>query len=127
MATDRIRRPRPAAPLEREEAATLVAYLRIKNYKFQHIPNETGSSPEAKRRAVRMKQQGTSRGFPDYMVLVNGHAVFIELKRTYGSSVSLEQREWINALNEIENVQAYICKGAKEAIDVIEIHAKPLR
>lgn len=57
-------------PTEAQEAEALVAYLRLKGYKFFHVPNETGGSPEARRRAVRMKRQGVSPGAPDYFVIV---------------------------------------------------------
>jgi hypothetical protein len=57
-------------PTEADEGKILVAYLRTRGFMFTHIPNETGHSPEAKRRAIRMKQQGTSKGFPDYVILL---------------------------------------------------------
>lgn len=106
-------------PTEAEEGKTLVAYLRIKGYKFTHIGNETGSTPDAKRRAIRMKQQGLSRGFPDYIVIAHGELYAIELKRVKGSRVAPEQREWLEALASV-GVRAAICHGAKEAIEFIE-------
>ena len=57
-------------PTEQQEAEVLAAYLRLKGYKFTHIPNETGSDPRARARAVRMKRAGVSRGFPDYLIIV---------------------------------------------------------
>jgi hypothetical protein len=116
-------------PTEAEEGKVLVAYLRIRNIKFHHSPNETGSSPEARRRAIRMKQQGTSPGFPDYTIVVGGHLIFIELKRRKGGSVSPLQHDWIKALNEIDNVQAFVAKGADEAIKIVEAYAtgKPVK
>ena len=108
-------------PTEAEEAAVLVAWLRVKGFKFTHIGNETGHSPEAKRRAVRMKQQGTSKGFPDYIVLVpNTGVLAIELKRQRGSSTSPEQKAWIDAFNDTPGSAATIAKGAQAAIDFIE-------
>jgi len=107
-------------PTEREEAKLLVAYLRIHGYTFHHSPNETGSSPEARRRAIRMKQDGTSRGYPDYTIIVNGHLVFIELKRQKRSYASPEQKAWIAALNQINNVQAFVAHGAAEAISIVQ-------
>ena len=47
---------------EYEEAKNFHQWLSIKDIKHSAIPNETGGSPEAKRRAIRMKRQGTSRG-----------------------------------------------------------------
>lgn len=110
-------------PLESEEARTLVHYLQLKGYKFQHSPNETGSSPESRRRAIRMKQQGTSPGFPDYIIIVNNKLIAIELKRIKGSRTSPEQLEWILALN-MAGIPSTIAKGAGEAIEFIEEHAK---
>lgn len=111
-------------PLERDESRTLVSYLRVRQYKFTHIPNETGHSTEAARRAIRMKQEGTSKGFPDYLIIVptiKGKVlVAIELKRIKGSRTSPEQLEWIDALNECIGTFAYVCYGAKEAIDILE-------
>lgn len=106
-------------PTEAQEGKTLVAYLRLKGYKFTHIPNETGSSPEARRRAIRMKQQGTSKGFVDYLVIAHGELHAIELKRVKGGRVSPEQREWLEALAAV-GVRAAVCHGAKEAVEFIE-------
>lgn len=116
---------KPLFPTEAQEAHTLVAYLRMKGIKFTHIPMETGGTPEAKRRAIRVKREGASKGTPDYMCLVGGSIIFIELKRIKGSVTSPEQKEWVNALNEIQNVQAFICKGAGAAIEILEKYYQP--
>lgn len=111
-------------PLEAEEGKALVAYLRLRGHKFTHIPNETGRSPEARRRAIRMKQQGTSSGFPDYIVIVptktrGDRTVIIELKRQRGSKTSPEQLQWIAAFLQA-GIDARVCKGAADAIDFIK-------
>jgi hypothetical protein len=108
-------------PTESQEGETLVAYLRVRGIKFSHIPGETGNSPEAKRRAVRVKRQGYSRGTPDYILALPGiGTVWIELKRTKGSATSPEQVAWIEALNACPNTEARICKGAEAAIAFVE-------
>jgi len=66
-----------------------------------------------------MKQQGVSRGFPDYIVIVKGKLLFIELKRVKGSRVSPEQLEWIAAL-EACGVYAEVCAGWEHAKVFIE-------
>lgn len=104
---------------EAQEADILVAWLRVHNYKFHHSPNETGGSPEALRRAMRMKRQGTSPGYPDYTIIAGGHIIFIELKSKKGYA-SAEQKAWIEAINKIDNVEGFICRGADEAILMIE-------
>lgn len=112
---------RSPCPTEFEEGETLVAYLRLRGIAFTHVGNETGSSMEAKRRAVRMKRSGTSRGFPDYVLALPGVGVcYIELKRVHGSAVSPEQKEWIRVLNECPGTEARICRGAAECIEFIE-------
>lgn len=109
-------------PTEAEEGKVLVAYLRIRGYRFTHVPNETGHDDYAKRRAIRMKQQGTSKGFPDYIVLLPqiNAILAIELKRERGSATTPEQKEWVAAFSEISNSEGIIAKGAKDAIDFIE-------
>ena len=106
-------------PTEAQEGRTLVAYLRIKGYKFTHIANETGSGTGARFQGIRNKQQGVSKGFPDYLVIVGNKLVAIELKRTKGGRVSIEQREWLEALSST-GMWAIVAHGAKEAIDFIE-------
>lgn len=106
-------------PTEAQEADVLVAWLRVNNYKFHHSPNETGGSPEARRRAVRMKRQGTSPGFPDYTIIAGGHIIFIELKSKKGYA-SPEQKAWIEAINKIDNVEGFVARGAEQAIAIVQ-------
>ena len=106
-------------PLESQEAATLVAYLQLKGYKYHHSPNETGHTPEARRRAIRMKREGTSPGFPDYVLLAKGHIVVIELKRLKGSVTSPEQLQWLKDFESC-GAKTLLAKGAGEAIDFLE-------
>jgi Holliday junction resolvase len=108
---------------ESQEGDILVAWLRIHDIKFTHIPNETGSSLEAKRRAIRMKRQGTSRGFVDYVVALPGVGVlYIELKRSKKSlsNVSSEQKEWLAVLESCPGAATYLAYGADDAIKFIQ-------
>lgn len=108
-------------PTESQEGDMLVAYLRVRGIKFSHIPNATGHTPEAKRRAIMMKRQGTSRGFPDYVIALPGVGIaFIELKRVRGSTTAPEQKEWVEALNACPGAEARICKGFEECKAFIE-------
>lgn len=106
-------------PTEAEEARTLVAYLRVRGYKFTHIANETGSGRGARFQGIRNKQQGVSPGFPDYIILVNDNVIFIELKRTKGGVLSQAQKYWIAALEEAGQT-VRVCRGSEEAIKFIE-------
>lgn len=112
---------KPPVPTESQEGDILVAYLRVRGIKFTHIPNETGHTPEAKRRAIRMKRQGTSKGFVDYVIVLPGVGLLCpELKRVRGSAISQEQRDWVDALNTVPGVEAFIAKGAQAVIDRVE-------
>lgn len=116
-------------PLEAEEQATFIAWLRVQGIKHHHSPNETGSSPEARRRAIRMKRQGVSPGFPDLIVLIRpsqshdgrGYLLLPEMKRVKGGKVSPDQRAWIAALNGLgcDQVESVIAHGAEEAIEYV--------
>src|ERR1044072_8317229 len=105
-------------PTEAQEGDTLVAYLRLRGFAYTLALNETGGTPEAKRRAIRVKRQGVSKGFPDYLVITSNGLVAIELKRVKGSKTSPEQLDWIEALT-TAGIPAEICKGAQAAIDFI--------
>lgn len=106
-------------PSEAEEGKALVSYLRMRGFKFTHIANETGSGAGAKFQGIRNKQQGVSKGFPDYLVIANDNLIAIELKRVKGSKVSPEQREWLSALSK-SGVDSFISYGAKDAIEYLD-------
>jgi hypothetical protein len=106
-------------PTEAQEAKALVAYLRLKGYKFTHCANETGSGRGAMMQGIRNKQQGVSKGFPDYLIIVNNQLIAIELKRLKGSNITQEQKDWITALSDC-GIPARICKGWYEATEFID-------
>lgn len=106
-------RQRRIVPSEQSEAEALAAWLRLQRFDFTHIPNETGSSDEAKRRAIRMKRAGTSRGFPDYLIYARGHRIAIELKKLDGTA-SKEQKDWLAVLSKY-GYEAAVCHGWQEA------------
>lgn len=108
---------------EDQEAILLADFLRIKGLLFTHIANESGLASTGKWGLImKKKRMGLTSGYPDYCVCIPAkdiHSpclIFIELKRTQGSHVSEEQKQWINTLNAIPNVSAVVCKGAREAI-----------
>ena len=81
-------------PSEQVEAEAFAQWLEINRFRFTHIPNETGSSDEAKRRAVRMKRAGTSPGFPDYLIYPPGFNIAIELKSLVGRPSKNSSNGW---------------------------------
>lgn len=106
-------------PTEDAEQRALVQWLRLRGYAFHHSPNATGHTPEARRRAGRMKAAGTSAGFPDLLVFAHGKRIAIELKRQKGGRASKEQLDWLTRLANY-GFEAAVCHGAAEAIEFIE-------
>lgn len=95
----------------------LVAYLRVRNFRFTHVANETSTAN--KWIGVRNKQNGVSPGFPDFLIIVSNHLCFIELKRQKKSWPTAEQLVWIESLNAC-GIAGQICKGYEAAKDFIE-------
>lgn len=104
-------------PTEAQEHRLLVAWLRLGGYRFTHVANETSTSN--KWVGVRNKQNGVSRGFPDFLIVVGSRLIALELKRTKRFVISPEQVEWIAALNAC-GVIARVCKGYEESVKFIE-------
>lgn len=121
-------------PTEEQEAIVFANWLGVYGVPFSHIPNETGSDPAARRRAVRMKRQGVMKGFFDYIIFIpstmsvdgDGYCIAIELKRASKSlsRVSPEQEQWQGFVNTLgaDNIQAYVCYGAAEAIKTVSYY-----
>lgn len=117
-------------PLEQDEQMTFVEWCHLQGIKCHHSANEVGGSTnEMKRRAVKMKRMGTSKGFPDLLVFVPLKGVYgevdsyqplgIEMKRQSGSTTSKEQLLWLEIL-EMAGIPSRICKGAGEAIEFVQ-------
>ena len=111
--------PKNNTPLEEQEQITFVEWLDLKKIPYCAFPNNIWSPSWGQK--MMQKRLGLKKGFPDILVVVrHRYLVFIEMKRIKGGSVSPEQKEWKDILNEIPNVQSYIAKGAEEAIEIIE-------
>ena len=83
-----------------------------------HIPN--GGSRDI-REAANLKKQGVKAGVPDIFLAVprgGYHGLFIEMKRRDGGRLSVAQREWIDALREID-YRVEVCKGFGPAAKVL--------
>lgn len=120
-----IMKKREIVPTEYQEQLVLVEWLEFYNFKFTAIPNST-YTPSMKQKVMN-RRMGLRPGLPDLLIVVGGHLLFIELKRTKGSVTSSEQKAWIEALNKVDNVQAFIAYGAEEAIAIVEKYAPPTR
>jgi hypothetical protein len=116
-------------PTEHDECVLLVDFLKVHGLKFAHIANESGyGSAKNWGLIMRRKREGVSPGFPDYVIFIpktkrkRGKSILLclEMKRAKGGSLKPEQKEWIDTLNEVENVGAYVAKGFIQAQTIIE-------
>lgn len=117
-------------PYEEDEQIAFVQWCRLNNIIVHHSGNEIGGSTSAmKARAVKMKRMGTSKGFPDLIVLVplkgitdeidSYQMVIIEMKRQKSGTVSAEQKDWLEKL-EMAGIPGKVCHGAEEAVDFVK-------
>lgn len=113
-------------PLEKDEQIAFVQWLEVNKIKFTSIPNSTWT-PSIKQKQANIKA-GLRAGLPDLLVLISQNQskfdkaliLFIEMKRQKGSTIGEGQKEWIEALNEVDNVQAQLCYGANQAIAFVQ-------
>ena len=104
-------------PTEHEEACVLADYLDCLGLQYTKTAQETFT--RSWKQKNKNKAEGVKPGLPDYIIVINGKLVFIELKRKKGGTVSLHQKKWIEELNKCEGVVAEVCRGADEAIELI--------
>lgn len=111
-------------PYESQEQVALFQMLKLLENKYPdlqwafHVPN--GGYRNA-REAANFSRQGVKSGVPDIILPLptkTHHGLFIELKRQQGGKLSKNQKRWIEALNRF-GYKAVVCKGAREALDVI--------
>ena len=117
-------------PLETIEQQVLANRLRFNKYLFYKSPSETFTKSWKQKRKNTL--EWVTKWFPDICIILKWESLlFIELKRqkrvlkswklwASPSVVSLEQIQWIQELNKIDNVEAHICYWADEAINLIK-------
>lgn len=110
-------------PTESEEQKAFVEYLNFVHVTSYAVPNGTflsGSKLQRAKQMNKLKAEGLSPGVPDIVCLFEGGiSVYIEMKRKSGGTVSKDQKQWLERLR-VLGFDAYVCKGAKEAIDVVQ-------
>lgn len=120
-----------ANPLEFDEQRAFVEWLEVQGLKFTAIPNDTFTRSWKQKNTKRL--EGVRAGFPDLVVLIpknrskdgEGYCLAIEMKRIKGGVVSKFQKEWIEAINELDNnFRAYVAKGCSEAIEIVKHYLK---
>jgi len=115
----RVKAPALPVPTEYLEQVMFVQWLRANDIPHFRVPNETYTkswSQKAKNKAL-----GVSPGVCDLFVAIPKVGLIgIEMKRTKNSVTSDAQTQWIEILNSLPGVQAFITYGHKEAISVVE-------
>lgn len=123
----RARKPKAVVPTEHSEQVALMQWVRMAIAKHPElgllyaIPNAAKRSP---RLAAHMKAEGLRSGVPDLCLPVargGYHGLYIELKRRKGGSVSVEQKTWIDLLNQ-QKYKAVVCHGWEMAQVVLRAY-----
>ncbi len=109
-------------PLEADEQKAVVEYLDLLKDQgrvilFTAFANEIWTPSWSQR--AKMKSMGVRKGFPDMMIITQNNAFFIEMKRSKGSYVRPEQKEWHKELRK-KGIACFVCKGFDEAKKVID-------
>jgi|SRR5579859_4686779 hypothetical protein len=105
-------------PTEEQEQRALVQWLEMRGILFYHVPN--GGMRDA-REGRKFKLLGVKPGVPDICIPIGCfgyHALYVELKRRVGGSLSAWQELWIQALRSRGN-KAEVANGCEEAISII--------
>ena len=119
-----IRKTTKYGPSESDEQKLLFAWAEYAEVLYPeletmyHVPNEGRRSYRV---GAELKKQGMKAGVPDICLPVSRgryNALYIEMKRMKGGTVSDAQKWWIDKLNQQGNL-AVICHGFDEAKDVI--------
>ena len=117
-------------PKEDSEQAMLFNWAKMARGKYPEldlmyaIPNGGYRSIKT---AKLMKATGVKAGIPDICLPVarhGFHALYIEMKRRKGGTVSVAQKSMINALAEQGNL-AIVCRGMDEAIEALKNYLSP--
>lgn len=116
-------------PTETQDQKLLFEWARLQKGAYPelecmfHIPNEGKRTEKA---GAQLKAAGLSSGVPDICLPVarhGYHALFIELKRQKGGTLSKNQRIWLQRLCKAGNL-AVRCNGFDEAKAVIVRYLK---
>lgn len=106
-------------PTESTEQKLLVQWLNLQGIKHFRVPNETYT--KSYKQKVTNKALGVVPGVPDLFVAIPHVGLLaIEMKRIKRSVTSPAQKEWIELLNTLPGVQAFVCFGFEDARRTIE-------
>lgn len=109
-------------PEDREHYA-VVQWCEAQGIPIFHVPNNTWTKSVMQR--TRNNLLGVRAGVPDLWVPIAGVGlVVIEMKRPKEKGKTNyptpAQKEWIERLNAIPGVEAFVCYGAEEAVKILK-------
>ena len=111
-------------PTEEEEQTLLFSWANMQKNTYPeldllfHIPNEGKRTAQT---GARLKAAGLSSGVPDICLPVakcGYNALYIEMKRQKGGTLSANQKQWLEKLLKAGNL-AVRCNGFEEAKNVL--------
>lgn len=111
-------------PTEHEEQVLLFRWAHENEHRYPVLPllhAIPNGGHRLKAVAGKLRAEGVKAGIPDVHLPVarNGfHSLYIEMKRTKGGRLTLDQNEMIARLR-LANNQVEVCKGWEEARDVL--------
>lgn len=129
----RLTPPKPFIPKEYDEQCAVFDYARVKARQDRrwHLLFSTLNGVRLPiGLAKKCKRAGNKPGVPDLILPVRGYAacpgLYIELKRIKGGRVDEEQNFFHHLLRQ-QGYQVEVCRGATEAINVINAYLDKTR
>lgn len=116
----------PTGLTEAQEQIKVCEYLdllKLRGHKIKYTAIPNGTYTPYKSQHNKNKATGLHKGFPDLFLIINGVCITIEMKRASKSITSVEQKEWIEALNNA-GIPSFVCKGFEQAREVIDKYVK---
>jgi hypothetical protein len=101
---------------ELEEQADVCQWLDVMGILYFAVPN---GGKRGKKAQAQAKSEGLKSGVPDLVILLPlGRAVFVEMKRRKGGTVTTAQKQWVADLSAL-GFAVKVCRGSDEAIAFI--------
>lgn len=124
-------------PLESEEQASLVQYLKLKKIFYFSVPNGSylaGGKLQRVKQMTRLKREGLIDGVSDLVVLLEDKILFIEMKRrpkilksgkesVSHTSISKDQKIFLESVGKFKYAESTVAYGCKQAIEFISKHS----
>lgn len=104
---------------EDKEQELLVQWMEMSKIRFYAIPN---GGKRSLTQAIKFKRTGVKAGVPDICIPVPSkryHGLYIEMKRSDGGTVSINQAEWLHYLQSA-GYKVSVCHGFEQGKSIVE-------